>query len=199
MKIRQLFLERLRPESQNMLAPALNRMQRNVYFLLVFSVFMSFYACRSSRTVRHTPVPTSVTSRPVAKPAPAAGQVEKVIKTAKSYIGTPYKYAGTTRSGMDCSGLTYTAYQSIGMTLPRSADGQDGVGKKVSMNELRPGDLVFFGARKGSNTITHVGLITAVKSSEITFIHASSSRGVTENNLLSDYYKGLFIKAVRPL
>ncbi|MBC8112370.1 MAG: C40 family peptidase [Verrucomicrobia bacterium] len=129
-----------------------------------------------------------------------SANVQKVLKTAKSYIGTPYKYAGNTKSGIDCSGLTCAAYRSINVNLPRIAYDQDDVGKSVSIDRLQAGDLIFFGAKKGSKSITHVGMVVQVKSkAEIIFIHASSSRGVREDNLLSTYYRPLFIKASRPL
>jgi probable lipoprotein NlpC len=112
-----------------------------------------------------------------------------VIQTARSFTGTPYKYGGTTRSGMDCSALTSAAYRSVKINLPRTADAQAGVGEKVKQSELQPGDLVFFATGKKKKEITHVGIVTEVRSKEnIKFIHASTSLGVVETNLFSDYY-----------
>ena len=116
-------------------------------------------------------------------------QVKEVIKTARTYTGTPYKWGGTTRSGMDCSGLTGNAYQAINISLPRTADAQALIGEKVKMNSLRPGDLLFFATGKKRRVITHVGIVTEVKSKDnVKFIHASTSLGVVETNLYSDYY-----------
>jgi probable lipoprotein NlpC len=112
-----------------------------------------------------------------------------VIQTARSFTGTPYKYGGTTRSGMDCSALTSAAYRSVKINLPRTADAQAGVGEKVKQSDLQPGDLVFFATGKKKKEITHVGIVTEVRSKEnIKFIHASTSLGVVETNLFSDYY-----------
>ena len=126
--------------------------------------------------------------------------VDKVIKTARSYIGTPYQYGGSSKSGTDCSGLACKAYQSVGINLPRVAGDQAATGKKISIDDLMPGDLVFFGAKKGSKKITHVGIVSKVKGdNEIYFIHASTSKGVVESNLFSDYYHKIYIRASRPL
>jgi len=125
--------------------------------------------------------------------------IEKVIQTARSYTGVPYRWGGTTRVGMDCSGLLCTSFQSINVKLPRTSDEQSRFGQQVKLKDLQEGDLVFFGANKYSNQITHVGLVTEVIDDEnIRFIHSSTTLGVIENNLFSEHYRNIFIKAVRP-
>jgi cell wall-associated NlpC family hydrolase len=119
------------------------------------------------------------------------GKVDKVISTARSYIGTPYRYGGTTRSGMDCSGLLINSFTAINVSLPRSSADQSKIGKEVKkMTDLEPGDLVFFATGKRKRKVTHVGLVTDVRSKkDIKFIHASSSLGVVETNIYAEYYQ----------
>jgi len=122
----------------------------------------------------------------------------KVISAAKTYMGTPYKYGGTTRSGMDCSGLLLNSFRAIEVTLPRTSEAQSKVGKEVKIKELQPGDLLFFATGKKKKEITHVGLVTDVKKKDhVKFIHASTSLGVVETNLYTDYYITRFRKARR--
>ena len=125
--------------------------------------------------------------------------INTVIETAESYIGTPYRYGGMSRSGTDCSGLLVNSFAAAGLTLPRSAKGQSKIGKSVSMYEVQPGDLVFFACGDSRWKITHVGIVTEVHGKhDVRFVHASTSKGVIEANLWSDYYQDTFRRARRP-
>ena len=83
-------------------------------------------------------------------------QQTKLWTSAISFLGTPYRYAGTTRQGMDCSGYTSTVYRELGVQIPRSAQQQFQFTQPVQPDQLALGDLVFFGANEAA--IAHVGL-----------------------------------------
>lgn len=124
---------------------------------------------------------------------------KSVVLTSKKFIGTPYKWGGTTRAGMDCSGLLYTSYKLNNIDIPRSSAEQARYGKKVSVNNVREGDWVFFATGKKRKKITHVGLVTEVRSrQDVRFIHASTSLGVIESELNSEYWRKKFVRAIRP-
>jgi cell wall-associated NlpC family hydrolase len=126
-------------------------------------------------------------------------QAQEVIKAARSYIGTPYRYGGSTRKGMDCSGLLCSSFEVANIKLPRTSNEQASYGSEVRRANLSPGDLVFFAERKGSNRISHVGMVTEVNGkNEVKFIHSSTSRGVIEDDFYAEYYQKIFVKAVRP-
>lgn len=126
-------------------------------------------------------------------------EVEKVIKTARSYRGTPHRDGGMNKFGIDCSALIMLSFESAGLKIPRNSGLQSQIGKPIDKDRLRPGDLIFFSDRKIGKGITHVGLVTEVdKKGEIKFIHTSSRLGVTENLLSSAYFAKTYAKAVRP-
>jgi len=121
-----------------------------------------------------------------------------VLKTAKSYMGTPYVYGGMSRIGIDCSGLTYLSYNKYAK-LPRTSSEQAKIGKNVSLHKVIPGDLLFFATTKKKSRISHVGIVYRGKGKNVKFIHASTSKGVTISSLRENYWRKSFIKARRVL
>ena len=89
-----------------------------------------------------------------AAPTTAEDKRNLLIETAKQYIGTPYVYGGSSPSGFDCSGYVKYVYDKLGISLPRTSYEQASTGTKVSLEELRPGDIVCF----GYSSINHVGI-----------------------------------------
>jgi len=100
---------------------------------------------------------------------------------------------------LDCSGLTSISYQAIDVTIPRTSQSQSTIGDPINLDNIQPGDLVFFADTKKSKKITHVGIVTEVDGSSAKFIHASTKLGVVENELLSGYYYPLIVKVCRIL
>jgi len=125
-------------------------------------------------------------------------RINTVISTAKGYMGTPYRWGGTSRSGIDCSGLLCNSYRMIRYELPRTSAQQSKVGKKVKRKKLEPGDLVFFATGKKKRKITHVGLVTDVRKGKVKFIHSSSSLGVVISDMDNKYYRKRFRLGRRP-
>lgn len=123
--------------------------------------------------------------------------LNKVISTAKSYTGTPYKYGGTTRSGIDCSALVFHSYYAIGINMPRTSASQSEQGKSIKTNEIKAGDLLFFATGRKRKQVTHSGIVTEATKADIRFIHASTSLGVTEDYLSNPYWAKAFLFAKR--
>ncbi|MBE16659.1 MAG: glycoside hydrolase [Cytophagaceae bacterium] len=128
---------------------------------------------------------------------PAANKTDRIVLQAQSFAGTPYKFGGITRKGMDCSGLVYIAFQREQIVLPRVSREMATKGKPLKRREVKKGDLVFFRTNKNSRRINHVGLVTKVKANEIFFIHASTSKGVITSSLTEKYWKDAFVQARR--
>jgi len=113
---------------------------------------------------------------------------ERIVDTARRFLGVPYLWGGTTPLGFDCSGLVQLAFGLNGVQLPRDADQQFAVGRQVDVGELEPADLVFF-SRKSSG-ITHVGIFAGNGK----FLHsAGGGKGVTITPFKDPYYQSIFV------
>ncbi len=136
---------------------------------------------------------------PLRKAQPNGAQIDALISYAKTFLGTPYRYAGTSPSGFDCSGFIYHIFGNFGISVTRTSYSLAELGQTVKLADLRPGDLMFFKGRNvNSTSVGHVSLVVEVNENEIRMIHASSSRGVVIDNFkTSKYYIPRFIKAKR--
>lgn len=114
--------------------------------------------------------------------------IDNILNEASTYLGTPYRYGGTTRNGIDCSAFVLSVFgAAVGMNLPRVAAEQSQEGDSIDKTELKRGDLVFFAHGRGR--ISHVGIVEEVTAEgEIKFIHAATSRGVMVSSLNDKYW-----------
>ncbi len=128
----------------------------------------------------------------------AKGQAKSLVEEAQKYLGTPYKIGGTTKSGMDCSGLVMTVYQTQGIQLPRISPDQYKFGKSISIDEIQPGDLMFFSTPSKPHQIGHSAMCVAIEDGKIKFIHAAST-GVRYDYLVPGYYLTHYKGACRVL
>jgi len=107
--------------------------------------------------------------------------------------GTPYRYGGMSRNGVDCSGFVYLTFRDkFALQLPRTTSAQSDIGTRISKDELLPGDLVFFKTGRGENGL-HVGIYDT----DNAFIHASTSQGVIRSSLDNVYWRKVFWQARR--
>lgn len=119
---------------------------------------------------------------------------EKMLMEVIKYLGTPYKYGGNTKAGMDCSAFTQILFKDVfNISLERSARLQYNQGREVlGKDELMFGDLVFFNTRKRVRP-GHVGIYIG----DNLFAHASTKKGVTITALDYDYYAKRYMGARR--
>jgi len=132
------------------------------------------------------------TRQPIASQPTSSGGV---VETALRYSGYRYVFGGTSpRNGFDCSGLIYYVFNRSGIDMPRDMQGQLASGKRVSLKDLQPGDLLFF-ANTYKRGLSHSGLYIG----DGKFIHAGNeSTGVQISDVYSVYYMAHYYTAVRP-
>jgi probable lipoprotein NlpC len=116
---------------------------------------------------------------------------DRLWQVFERYEGTPYRYGGTSINGFDCSGFIATAFdEALGRQLPRTTSQMLAAGDVIGRNQLRAGDLVFFRI-KGKDQ--HAGIYMGGDS----FIHSSTSNGVSRSSLNGYYWRDRFSQARR--
>lgn len=169
---------------------------------LILIILCALTACKSSKNKRVVTKKTG-TSKSVNKTAsPKTSSNESVnnaVDYAKSFKGVRYKYGGTTKKGIDCSGLVYTAFKKENINVPRTTKDLSKTGKWIDVNDVQEGDLLFFATKKNSRSVNHVGIVTTSRTGYVEFIHASTSKGVMISNLAERYWYLSYVQARRIL
>ena len=160
---------------------------KSFFFLLIPFLLLSLSGCspKYDYTVHKPKIKYKKPSR------------DALARTLKEKLGSDYEWAEEGPHAFDCSGLTYYSYGRMNMEIPRTAAQQAKIGKIVSRDELKYGDLLFFNTSKyKSNKITHVGIYISGNK----FEHASTSdKGVIISDLNNRYYSSRLITCRRYL
>lgn len=165
--------------------------------LLVFSLLV-FASCKNKQKLTNSTVATTETTEIQKKYAEKlAVDVTNIANNnlyqfIDDWYAVPYKYAGKTKEGIDCSGFTSTLYQNVyKKNISSSTKALIVETTKIKPEELKEGDLVFF--KIESKTVSHVGVYLQNNK----FVHASTKRGVIISDLNEPYYKKYFLSAGR--
>lgn len=162
-------------------------------------LMLTLHSCSSSKKSTHRPSYQHSQSK---KPSTSQEISTKdmtpsektLISEAQNWLGTPYKYGGNTKSGIDCSGFIYNVFNdSFDIKLPRNSAKQAEYCDNVNRDKLTPGDLVFFATNKSNRDVSHVGIYVGDEK----MIHASTSRGVIVSDLNQNYYANAYVGAGR--
>ncbi len=121
-----------------------------------------------------------------------------LLSEARTHLGKRYSRGSKGPNAFDCSGFSSYVYRQFGYSLSPSSRDQYNQGEKVERKDLRKGDLVFFKGRSTKGGVGHVGIVVnADEKGNFSFIHASTSRGITVSNCSEPYYASRFVGAKR--
>lgn len=165
---------------------------------IALGVAMGSAAACASSGIRPAPFPTppfepaaSPELTPLVVPIAPTGDGFTIATAALRLQGVPYRVGGTDVHGFDCSGLVQYVFGLYGIGLPRIVHDQFRFGRTVTLDDLEPGDLVFFSTE--DDAVSHVGIVIGGDR----FVHAPNARGVVRVDSLASGYWGEHVAGAR--
>ena len=160
----------------------------HLHYIIILATSFGLFAC--STTPERTAI--SEPKQGYRSLAPVSDKGENIALIAQSMIGKRYLYGGSSpRQGFDCSGLVYFTHTQVGDYVPRTSRDQLYASRKITLDELQPGDLLFY---RINGKPSHVGIYIGNKQ----FVHApSSGKKVSITTMDNPYFKPRLIRAGR--
>lgn len=169
---------------------------------LILCCFLVLSSCKSKKTAKSSTRKshqTVSTYEGRSSTSEYSSKANAIVDYAETFQGVKYKYGGTTKKGMDCSGLVTTAFKKEAISLPRTTSQLAVTGDWIDVKEVQKGDLLFFATKKNSRNVNHVGIVTEARPGYVAFIHSSTSKGVMTSLLSEKYWYFAFVQARRIL
>jgi len=157
--------------------------------ILLWSLVLVFFSCSTSRRIERKQSKEVYETLGLDKDR---NDNPALYKEAASWLHVPHVDGGTSHNGTDCSSLVYSIYKTVyNKTLERSSAGMLSKNcRRISWNNLKEGDLVFFKTSSKSKAyVNHVGIYLK----DFKFLHASTSKGVIVSKLEEDYYRKVWV------
>lgn len=128
----------------------------------------------------------------------STGTIQSLVSFANKHLHIPYRSGGSSKRGFDCSGFVRYCFNKLNISLPHSSAAQATHGETVTLDDAKPGDLIFFkGESSKSSRIGHVGIITEVAPGSVKFIHSAWNGGIRYDLLNASYYHKRFVAIKR--
>ncbi|MFK7934040.1 MAG: C40 family peptidase [Saprospiraceae bacterium] len=153
---------------------------------VVFIIAVTYAQCTSFQPITKgdSITRTETTTRPIDR---NESQLRAdVVRYAKKQLGAKYKYAGRSPQGFDCSGFTMYVLQEFDVDIPSGSYAQEEQGSKLNINQVAPGDLIFF-RREKKGRVFHVAMVVENDADGLKVIH-STNRGVVIDNISNNSY-----------